>query len=123
MPKSANYYAPLQNDHEEQYESVCQHCGMEEEGYVICRHPVWWKAKDGVEHLILCGLDSVLKLHNYPEEDSEKFNGLVVVVQLFKELKECDREKVLYALAEEDNESAKVFIAVLQLFKELKECD
>ena len=66
---------------------ICEHCGMKEDGYVICRRPVVWKGKDGEKHLILCGLDRMLKKHNYPEEDGEIFNRIVALIQVLSILK------------------------------------
>jgi hypothetical protein len=60
---------------------------MKEEEYVICRHPVIWKDKDGEKHLILCGLDRVLKNHNYPKEGSDAFNKIVALIQVLSKLK------------------------------------
>jgi len=67
--------------------SRCENCGMKEDEYVVCRRPVIWKDKDGEKHLILCGLDRMLKKHNYPEEDSEPFKRIVTVVQHLSKVK------------------------------------
>jgi hypothetical protein len=60
---------------------------MKEDGYVICRRPVVWKDKDGEKHLILCGLERVLKDNNYPEEGSDTFNKIVALIQVLSKLK------------------------------------
>jgi len=67
--------------------SYCEHCGIEEDGYVICRRPALWKNKDGEKRLILCGLERMLKKYNYPEEGSEAFNRIVAVIKVLSELK------------------------------------
>jgi hypothetical protein len=65
----------------------CKDCKMKEDGYVICRRPVVWKDKDGEKHLILCGLERVLKDNNYPEEGSDTFNKIVALIQVLSKLK------------------------------------
>lgn len=65
----------------------CEHCGMKEDGYLLCRRPVVWKDKDGEKHLICCGLDKMLMKSNYPEEDGEVFNKIVALFEALCKIK------------------------------------
>jgi hypothetical protein len=60
----------------------CDNCGMESDGYLICRRPVVWKKR-----IIICGLDRSLKQFNHPPEDSPQFKKIVSVIKKLSELK------------------------------------